>query len=50
MGDLKAHITVNWLALKSGIGGHPEPPQVDHSRPANTAQQLNSVYVVASSD
>ena len=47
------HITINnRLALKSGIDGHSESPQaqVGHSRPANTAQRLNSVYVVASSD
>ena len=40
----------NRLALKSGLDGHPESPQVGHSRSANTAQRLNSVYVVASSD
>ena len=43
-------IVVNRLALKSGIDCHPESPQVGHSWPANTAQHLNSVYVVASSD
>ena len=41
---------LNRLALKSGIDGHPESPQVGNSRPANTAPRLNSVYVVASSD
>ena len=41
---------VNRLALKSGIDGHQESPQVSHSRPANTAQRLNSVYMVVSSD
>ena len=41
---------VNRLALKSGIDGHLESPQVGHSRPANTAQRLDSFYVVASSD
>ena len=40
----------NRLALKSGIDSHQESPQVGHSQPANTAQCLNSVYVVASSD
>ena len=40
----------NRLALKSGIDSHLESPQVGHSRPANTAQRLNLVYVVASSD
>ena len=40
----------NRLALKSGIDGHPESPQFGHSRSANTAQRLNLVYVVASSD
>ena len=43
-------IIVNRLALKSGIDSHPESPQVGHSRLANTAQHLNLVYVVASSD
>ena len=42
--------SVNRSALGSKIDGHPESPQVGHSRPANTAQRLNSVYVVASSD
>ena len=41
---------ISRLALKSGIDGHLESPQVGHSRPANTSQRLNSVYVVASSD
>ena len=41
---------INRIALKSGIDGHLESPQVGHSRPANTAQRLNSFYVVASSD
>ena len=41
---------INRLALKSGIDGQLESPQVGHSRPANTSQLLNSVYVVASSD
>ena len=41
---------VNRLALKSGIYGHLESPQVGYSRPANTSQRLNLVYVVASSD
>ena len=41
---------INRLALKSGIDSHPEFPQVGHSRPANTSQHLNSVYMVASSD
>ena len=41
---------VNRLPLKSGIDGHPESPQVGHSRPANVAQGLNSVYMVSSSD
>ena len=40
----------NRLALKSGIDGHLESPQVGHSWPANISQRLNSVYVVASSD
>ena len=40
----------NLLALQSGIDGHPKSPQVGHSQPANTAQDLNSVYMVASSD
>ena len=40
----------NRLALKSGIDSHPESPQVGHIRSMNTAQRLNSVYVVASSD
>ena len=44
-GDLS---NFNQLALKSGIDSHPESPQVGHSQPANTAQRLNSVYVVAS--
>ena len=38
------------LALKSGIDGHSESPQVGHSRPANKAQRLNSLYVAVSSD
>ena len=41
---------INPLAPKSGIDGHPESPQVSHSWSANTAQHLNSLYVVASSD
>ena len=41
---------INRLELKSGIDGHPESPQVGHSRPANTSQHLNSVYVVTSCD
>ena len=40
----------NRLALKSGIDGQPESPQVGHSHSANIAQRLNSCYVVASSD
>ena len=43
-------MNINRLALKSGIDGHLESPQVGHSRPANTSQRLNSVYVVASID
>ena len=43
-------INISRLALKSGIDGHPESSQVGHSRSANTAQRLNSVDVVASSD
>ena len=41
------HTPFNWLELKSG---HPESPQVGHSRSKNTAQCSNSVYVVASSN
>ena len=44
------NVVLGLLAFKSGIDGHPESPQVSHSRSANTAQHLNSVYVVASSD
>ena len=40
----------NRLALKSGIDGHPESPQVGHCRPANTSQGLKSIYVVTSND
>ena len=32
-------IMFNRLALKSGIDGHLESPQVGHSRPANTSQR-----------
>ena len=46
---VKAYI-VNRLALKSGIDGHLESPQVGHSWPANTSKRLNSVYMVASID
>ena len=49
-GSLTSKCNFNRLALKSGIDGHHDSPQVGHSRPANTSQRLNSVYVVASSD
>ena len=41
--------SLNRLALKSSIDGHPESPQL-HSWPANTAHHLKSCYMVASSD
>ena len=44
------HVGINRLALKSGIDGHPDSPQVGHSRPASTALRLNLFYVAASSD
>ena len=37
----------NRLALKLGIDNHLESPQIGHSRPANTAQRLNSFYMDA---